>query len=135
MKSDVHQCDQCIYSGKSKFRLKIHTDVHHRGIRYICNQCQHKSTTQINFYHHHKKKHDGVKPMKYERCIVEHSCEESNCKRKFEHVRSGKEIQKYVGLPLKSKKCHIKRMPKEVIQIIIIYIRGGNSIYISNVLS
>ena len=66
-----NNCKECVYSGKSEVKLKIHTDIHHRGIRYNCDKCEHKATTKIHLYYHYYKNHESTgKPLKYQTSII-----------------------------------------------------------------
>ena len=55
----VYPCDHCDFKGRS-FKLKEHIKNVHLGIRYHCDQCDHKATQQSSLNVHIKNKHEGV---------------------------------------------------------------------------
>jgi len=54
------QCEHCSKM-VLKSSIKSHVEVHHLGVRYLCDQCDHQATTKSNLDQHVKAKHDGIR--------------------------------------------------------------------------
>ena len=56
-------CYQCNFKAlsKSSSHLQTHIRSVHEGVKYPCDQCNHKASTSTNLHRHMKSVHDGVK--------------------------------------------------------------------------
>ena len=102
-KQQTTKCDQCDYTGSSKQKVQVHVDIHHRGLRYICDLCKHKTTMKGNLSLHYSLKHKEVPiPPKFEKTVIEHNCKELNCRDKF---RNAQEQRQDVNAKLQTNEC------------------------------
>ena len=72
--------------------MKEHIEYHHEGIVYNCDQCDYKAVSRNKLMYHYQGRHEDVElPMKIEKSKVEHNCDDSNCKARFQAISKGKD--------------------------------------------
>ena len=57
---DIHNLQDsksCVDGQIISFSIKTHIQSKHEGIKYPCNQCDYRATTQSNFQRHIQSKH------------------------------------------------------------------------------
>ena len=81
-KVEYHHCDQCEKQFDSMYKLKIHIDRVHEGVRYNCNQCEKSYGAKRELKLHVESVHEGVNVYRFycDKC-------EFKCVKKYELKR------------------------------------------------
>ena len=80
---ELHLCteDECSYQHRLIAKVREHVKTYHKGIRYNCGLCEHKSSSRGNLKHHYRKRHIGQDfPKQAETSVFEIKCEECDFK-------------------------------------------------------
>ena len=54
-----YDCNQCDYKATTQGNLRKHKQSKHEGVKYYCNQCDYKATQQRRLRSHKQSKHEG----------------------------------------------------------------------------
>ena len=57
----LYECQDCAGVYKSISGLFAHTKIKHEGVKYSCNQCEYKATTNGNLKMNQQSKHDNFR--------------------------------------------------------------------------
>merc|ERR1719186_2340096 len=56
-----HFCSLCDFQAKKSYKVKLHKEVKHEGIKHSCNQCDFTATYKDGLKTHIKAVHEGIK--------------------------------------------------------------------------
>ena len=97
LKVEQHNCMECNYSSKYSRTLNAHVKTVHRGIRYDCHLCDHKSTRKAHLKEHIARRH-GTESESYQ-------CNTCEFQGKTESGLAMHTYQKHSGNIFKCEEC------------------------------